>query len=200
MFDLKGSVRSRLVRDPRAHQTLMDENLIQELYESPICVDEHTKAELTIAVWNDTLFLSDLNVMDYSLITGINDNNEVVVGIIGTQHALALVCGIWLWLRSHDVGGASMRRLHAPIHVGQATRDMGQVGAPDQREGQGTDCDLATAVQTPLPRCDVELFRDGALEENARAEHLDVGRRSRDGGRCRGQVARLSQFPLSIYY
>jgi hypothetical protein len=61
----------------------MDENLIQELYESPICVDEHTKAELTIAVWNDTLFLSDLNVMDYSLITGITASNEIVVGIIG---------------------------------------------------------------------------------------------------------------------
>ena len=56
----------------------------KEMFESPLCVDEHSKAKITIAVWNDTLFLSNIFVMDYSLIVGIDDNTgELVVGIIG---------------------------------------------------------------------------------------------------------------------
>lgn len=54
------------------------------MFESPLCVDEHSKAKITTAVWNDTLFLSSISVMDYSLIVGIDDTTgEIVVGIIG---------------------------------------------------------------------------------------------------------------------
>ena len=54
------------------------------MFESPLCVDEHSKATITLAVWNDTLFLSSIFVMDYSLIVGIDESNgEFVVGIIG---------------------------------------------------------------------------------------------------------------------
>ena len=35
-------------------------------------------------VWNDTLFLSQQNVMDYSLMAGfVDDRFEIIVGIIG---------------------------------------------------------------------------------------------------------------------
>jgi 1-phosphatidylinositol-3-phosphate 5-kinase len=36
-----------------------------------------------MTVWNDTLFLSKLNVMDYSLIAGIDDSGRLICGIIG---------------------------------------------------------------------------------------------------------------------
>ena len=54
---------------------------------NPLCVRDKAKALLTTAIWNDTLFLSSLSVMDYSLVVGYdNKNNCLVVGIIGTVH------------------------------------------------------------------------------------------------------------------
>ena len=36
------------------------------------------------SLFNDTLFLADVNVMDYSLVVGVDaDRDELVVGIIG---------------------------------------------------------------------------------------------------------------------
>jgi hypothetical protein len=37
----------------------------------PLLLSERAKQELTRALWNDTLFLSSINVMDYSLLVGI---------------------------------------------------------------------------------------------------------------------------------
>jgi 1-phosphatidylinositol-3-phosphate 5-kinase len=42
-----------------------------------------SKAKLTSAIWNDTLFLSHLNIMDYSLLLGIDqETGTLVAGII----------------------------------------------------------------------------------------------------------------------
>jgi len=79
---------------------LLDENLLESMrtnchtaglliflaaiYSNPICVREESKATLGMTIWNDTLFLSSLNVMDYSLLVGVDEEkNELVVGIIG---------------------------------------------------------------------------------------------------------------------
>eukprot|EP01127_Copromyxa_protea_P010957 TRINITY_DN2723_c0_g1_i1.p1 TRINITY_DN2723_c0_g1~~TRINITY_DN2723_c0_g1_i1.p1 ORF type:complete len:843 (-),score=210.29 TRINITY_DN2723_c0_g1_i1:47-2230(-) len=77
-FDLKGSLRSRHA----SGEVLLDENLLELMYERPILVDQAGKALLGMTVWNDSLFLSSLNVMDYSLIVGIDTNGKLVVGII----------------------------------------------------------------------------------------------------------------------
>lgn len=46
-------------------------------------IREHSKKILRASVWNDTLFLSKLNVMDYSLLVAIDEENrELVVGIV----------------------------------------------------------------------------------------------------------------------
>jgi 1-phosphatidylinositol-3-phosphate 5-kinase len=38
------------------------------------------------ALWNDTNFLQNVNVMDYSLLVGVDDqSNELVLGIVGKQ-------------------------------------------------------------------------------------------------------------------
>jgi hypothetical protein len=54
------------------------------LHSNPMFVSEEAKSTLGMTIWNDTLFLSSLNVMDYSLLVGVDEeNNELVVGIIG---------------------------------------------------------------------------------------------------------------------
>ncbi|KAJ3079205.1 1-phosphatidylinositol-3-phosphate 5-kinase, partial [Quaeritorhiza haematococci] len=85
IFDLKGSMRNRHVQSTgKQNEVLLDENLVQFIYESPLFIREHSKKLLRASVWNDTLFLSKLNVMDYSLLVGIDEErHELVVGIVG---------------------------------------------------------------------------------------------------------------------
>lgn len=85
-YDLKGSMRNRKIESTgERDEVLLDENLVDIIYsETPIFVREHTKKLLKASVWNDTLFLSQNNVMDYSLMAGFDDkNHEIIVGIIG---------------------------------------------------------------------------------------------------------------------
>ncbi|KAL5119500.1 Mitochondrial distribution and morphology protein 12 [Pleosporales sp. CAS-2024a] len=84
-YDLKGSMRNRKIQSTgERDEVLLDENLVDIIYsETPIFVREHTKKVLKASVWNDTLFLSQNNVMDYSLMAGFDDTNrEIIVGII----------------------------------------------------------------------------------------------------------------------
>ncbi|KAJ1497587.1 1-phosphatidylinositol-3-phosphate 5-kinase [Coelomomyces lativittatus] len=51
--------------------------------DSPILLSVQGHKSLLTAIYNDTLFLSKLNIMDYSLLMGLDEaNHEVVVGII----------------------------------------------------------------------------------------------------------------------
>jgi 1-phosphatidylinositol-3-phosphate 5-kinase len=84
-FDLKGSMRNRKIQSTgEQDEVLLDENLVDIIFEKPIFVREHTWRQLKASVWNDTLFLSKQNVMDYSLMAGFEDEaKEIIVGIIG---------------------------------------------------------------------------------------------------------------------
>jgi 1-phosphatidylinositol-3-phosphate 5-kinase len=54
------------------------------IYESPLLIREHSKLLLHQSVWNDTLFLCKFNIMDYSLLVGVDEENQkLVVGIVG---------------------------------------------------------------------------------------------------------------------
>ncbi|KAI8896889.1 hypothetical protein BC833DRAFT_595714 [Globomyces pollinis-pini] len=82
IFDLKGSERNRHVQST-GKQMNKELLLTQVIYESPLFIREHSKKVLRASVYNDTLFLSKLNVMDYSLLVGIDsESNELVVGIV----------------------------------------------------------------------------------------------------------------------
>ncbi|KAI8937452.1 hypothetical protein NX059_005174 [Plenodomus lindquistii] len=84
-YDLKGSMRNRKIQATgERDEVLLDENFVDIIYsETPIFVREHTKKLLKASVFNDTLFLSQNNVMDYSLMAGFDDTNrEIIVGII----------------------------------------------------------------------------------------------------------------------
>ncbi|CAG9857457.1 unnamed protein product [Phyllotreta striolata] len=84
-FDLKGSMRNRLVTPDRQSDeiVLLDENLMKMTCESPLYVLPHSKAVLMSAIQSDTEFLSTQSVMDYSLLVGLDaENKEIVLGII----------------------------------------------------------------------------------------------------------------------
>lgn len=87
IFDLKGSMRNRYAQATGdSGEVLLDENMVNFIYESPLFVREHAKKLLRASLWNDTLFLAKQNVMDYSLMIGIDEvKKELVVGIIGKR-------------------------------------------------------------------------------------------------------------------
>jgi hypothetical protein len=63
--------------------------LILVIYESPLFVRQVSKRVLRHSLWNDTLFLAKMNVMDYSLVIGIDEeNSDLILGIIGIQVSL----------------------------------------------------------------------------------------------------------------
>lgn len=87
-FDLKGSVRNRLVNpddtDNEGELVLLDENLLNMSCDSPLYIRPHSKAVLNKAIEKDTEFLADNTVMDYSLLVGLEPSSgELVLGIIG---------------------------------------------------------------------------------------------------------------------
>lgn len=68
----------------RENEVLLDENLLQSAHLQPLFLREHSKRMLRSALYNDSTFLSELNVMDYSLIVGVDSaKHELVMGIVG---------------------------------------------------------------------------------------------------------------------
>ncbi|KAN0060472.1 Mitochondrial distribution and morphology protein 12 [Thecaphora frezii] len=84
IYDLKGSMRNRHIQETgRANEVLLDENLAEIVSQSPLLVREASKRVLRSALYNDSLFLADMNVMDYSLVVGVDKGRrELVVGIV----------------------------------------------------------------------------------------------------------------------
>ncbi|SAM00139.1 hypothetical protein [Absidia glauca] len=84
IFDLKGSMRNRHVESTgKEDEVLLDENLVELIFQSPLFIRAHAKEILRSSLHNDTLFLSGHNVMDYSLLVGIDEERrELVVGIV----------------------------------------------------------------------------------------------------------------------
>lgn len=84
LYDLKGSSRSRYNPDTSgSNKVLLDQNLIEAMPTSPIFVGNKAKRLLERAVWNDTSFLASIDVMDYSLLVGVDEEkHELVLGII----------------------------------------------------------------------------------------------------------------------
>ncbi|KAH9929689.1 uncharacterized protein B0H18DRAFT_1084048 [Fomitopsis serialis] len=84
IYDLKGSTRNRHVQSTgRENEVLLDENLVETAHLSPFYLREHSKRILRGSLYNDSKFLADINVMDYSLVVGVDSvNNELVVGIV----------------------------------------------------------------------------------------------------------------------
>jgi len=104
-FDLKGSMRSRYVEKEEDKVVLMDENLLESLFDNPLCISESSKILLSMAVWNDSLLLSSLGVMDYSLLVGINESEELVIGIIDYMRKYTWDKAVEHWAKAAGILG-----------------------------------------------------------------------------------------------
>ncbi|KAK8858596.1 hypothetical protein IAR55_002825 [Kwoniella newhampshirensis] len=109
IYDLKGSTRNRLIQPTgRVNEVLLDENLMEIVYKHPFYLRDHSKRILRTALFNDTLFLSNLNVMDYSLVVGVDsERHELVVGIVDYIRTFTWDKKLESWVKdSAFLGGA----------------------------------------------------------------------------------------------
>ncbi|GAA6016064.1 hypothetical protein JCM10207_004429 [Rhodosporidiobolus poonsookiae] len=107
IFDLKGSTRNR--RAEENNPVLLDENLLEISLKNPFYVREESKQYIKQAIYNDSQFLSDLNVMDYSLVVGVDAvNAELCVGIVDYIRTYTWDKRIESWVKETTfLGGAS---------------------------------------------------------------------------------------------
>ncbi|RZC85892.1 hypothetical protein C5167_026563 [Papaver somniferum] len=107
LYDLKGSTRSRYNADASgSNKVLLDQNLIEAMPTSPIFVGNKAKRLLERAVWNDTSFLASIDVMDYSLLVGVDEEKqELVVGIIDFMRQYTWDKHLETWVKTSGILG-----------------------------------------------------------------------------------------------
>uniref|UniRef100_A0A7N0UWF1 1-phosphatidylinositol-3-phosphate 5-kinase n=1 Tax=Kalanchoe fedtschenkoi TaxID=63787 RepID=A0A7N0UWF1_KALFE len=107
LYDLKGSARSRYNADPSGtNKVLLDQNLIEAMPTSPIFVGNRAKRHLERAVWNDTSFLASIDVMDYSLLVGVDEEKrELVLGIIDFMRQYTWDKHLETWVKTSGILG-----------------------------------------------------------------------------------------------
>ena len=112
IFDLKGSMRNRRIQSTgERNEVLLDENMVEFIYESPLFAREHSKKLLKTSVYNDTLFLAKQNVMDYSLMVAIDENRkELVVGIIDCIRTYTWDKKLESWIKDRGFAGGNKNR------------------------------------------------------------------------------------------
>ncbi|KAM4097619.1 hypothetical protein ACJW30_07G015100 [Castanea mollissima] len=109
LYDLKGSSRSRYNPDTSgSNKVLLDQNLIEAMPTSPIFVGNKAKRLLERAVWNDTSFLASIDVMDYSLLVGVDEEkHELVLGIIDFMRQYTWDKHLETWVKTSGILGGS---------------------------------------------------------------------------------------------
>ncbi|KAH7155691.1 hypothetical protein B0J13DRAFT_232350 [Dactylonectria estremocensis] len=112
IFDLKGSMRNRKIESTgEQNEVLLDENMVEYIYESPLFAREHSKKLLRASVWNDTLFLARQNVMDYSLMIAVDEaRKELVVGIIDCIRTYTWDKKLESWIKDRGFAGGGRNR------------------------------------------------------------------------------------------
>ncbi|KAJ2971389.1 hypothetical protein NQ176_g7716 [Zarea fungicola] len=112
LFDLKGSMRNRKIQSTgEQNEVLLDENMVEYIYESPLFAREHSKKLLRASVWNDTLFLARQDVMDYSLMIGVDEaRKELVVGIIDCIRTYTWDKKLESWIKDRGFAGGGRNR------------------------------------------------------------------------------------------
>ncbi|XP_059640017.1 1-phosphatidylinositol-3-phosphate 5-kinase FAB1B isoform X2 [Cornus florida] len=107
LYDLKGSSRSRYNPDSSgSNKVLLDQNLIEAMPTSPIFVGNKAKRLLERAVWNDTSFLASIDVMDYSLLVGVDEEKqELVLGIIDFMRQYTWDKHLETWVKASGILG-----------------------------------------------------------------------------------------------
>ncbi|KAF5451008.1 hypothetical protein F2P56_031313 [Juglans regia] len=107
VYDLKGSARSRYNPDTTGtNKVLLDMNLLETLRTKPIFLGSKAKRSLERAIWNDTSFLASVDVMDYSLLVGVDDERkELVLGIIDYMRQYTWDKHLETWVKASGILG-----------------------------------------------------------------------------------------------
>ncbi|XP_052182614.1 1-phosphatidylinositol-3-phosphate 5-kinase FAB1B-like [Diospyros lotus] len=107
LYDLKGSSRSRYNPDSSgSNKVLLDQNLIEAMPTCPIFVGTKAKRSLERAVWNDTSFLASVDVMDYSLLVGVDEEkHQLVIGIIDFMRQYTWDKHLETWVKASGILG-----------------------------------------------------------------------------------------------
>eukprot|EP00743_Colponemidia_sp_Colp-15_P004545 GILK01004899.1.p1 GENE.GILK01004899.1~~GILK01004899.1.p1 ORF type:complete len:1879 (+),score=385.22 GILK01004899.1:797-5638(+) len=86
IFDLKGGLRNRFVKPTpgkELEEVMQDQNYLEMMLGFPTPLRQESKILLDISIFNDTLYLSKLNVVDYSLLVAFDEERGLVeAGII----------------------------------------------------------------------------------------------------------------------
>lgn len=113
IYDLKGSLRSRYAKPTcpdDKEMVYLDENLLESIYADPICIDSASKSILGLSVWNDTLCLASLDVMDYSLLVGVDEKNgTLIVGIIDYMRTYTWDKQLETWVKRSGILGGNAK-------------------------------------------------------------------------------------------
>ncbi|KAI9084110.1 hypothetical protein K1719_033908 [Acacia pycnantha] len=107
VYDLKGSERSRYNPDTTGtNKVMLDMNLLEALRTKPIFLGSKAKRSLERAVWNDTSFLASVDVMDYSLLVGVDEERkELVLGIIDFMRQYTWDKHLETWVKASGILG-----------------------------------------------------------------------------------------------
>ncbi len=94
-YDLKGSLVNRYIqkKNRKNKQVLLDTNFKEDFNGEPIALDKNVFKLLSTAIHNDTLMLSRINVIDYSLLINIYNVNE--------NESKYIKCGIIDYIRKY---------------------------------------------------------------------------------------------------
>ncbi|XP_006659418.3 putative 1-phosphatidylinositol-3-phosphate 5-kinase FAB1C [Oryza brachyantha] len=104
VYDLKGSLRSRYTSSES--KVLLDSNLVETLHTKPLFLGSKAKRRLERAIWNDTSFLATADVMDYSLLVGIDEEKkELVIGIIDYLRQYTWDKQLETWVKASGILG-----------------------------------------------------------------------------------------------
>ncbi|KAK8959982.1 putative 1-phosphatidylinositol-3-phosphate 5-kinase FAB1C [Platanthera guangdongensis] len=109
VYDLKGSLRARYNPDTTGNnKVLLDLNLLETLRTKPILLSSKAKRKLERAIWNDTSFLASIDVMDYSLLVGVDEGKkDLVVGIIDYMRQYTWDKHLETWVKASGFLGGS---------------------------------------------------------------------------------------------
>lgn len=147
-FDLKGSMRSRYVQTSgMKNDVLLDENLLEMIRECPIFIRPHSKAILSRAIHNDTEFLAQQMVMDYSLLVGIDEaRSELVTGIIDFIRTFTWDKKLEMYVKASGILGGQGRMptvVSPELYRTRFTEAMHRyfLMVPDKWTGLGNDLD-----------------------------------------------------------
>ncbi|KAJ4792906.1 1-phosphatidylinositol 3-phosphate 5-kinase [Rhynchospora pubera] len=121
IYDLKGSLRSRYNHDTSGNnKVLLDLNLLENLHTKPIFLGFKAKRRLERSVWNDTSFLASMDVMDYSLLVGIDEEKkELVIGIIDYLRQYTWDKKMETWVKASGLLGGPKNTLPTVISPSQ---------------------------------------------------------------------------------